>query len=288
MKPFLGTDITEDKKNEEYNGKEFLIAETSPAMVEALESSGEKAKDLMDASKLPLPLRIVKSICGIAAALVALAVFKAFVRDDISIAEAYGNAPVLFWIMGVAAVLWLILKLLADRKEKAVLGSEDAARFNSRFSAVSDSVFAELEVPESARAVDILSFKYKLKDGVPKVVESGMSITPYDNHEYRLFTDAENLYLADFYGKYAFPRDSLRIIRKVSKKVRVPVWNKDEAPDEGEYKQYKLATDNYGCIHVKPYYILELEHEGELWGIYFPCYELPAFTELTGLPVEQA
>ena len=158
MKPFLGTDITEDKKNEEYNGKEFLIAETSPAMVEALESSGEKAKDLMDASKLPLLLRIVKSICGIAAALVALAVFKAFVRDDISIAEAYGNAPVLFWIMGVAAVLWLILKLLADRKEKAVLGSEDAARFNARFSAVSDSVFAELEVPESARAVDILSF----------------------------------------------------------------------------------------------------------------------------------
>ena len=28
---------------------------------------------------------------------------------------------------------------------------------------------------------------------------------------------------------------------------------------------------------------LELEHEGETWGIYFPCYELPVFEELTGL-----
>lgn len=287
MKPFLGKDITHDKKNEEYNGKEFIVAEPSPAMAVALESSAEKALGVMEASKLPLPLRIVKSICGVAAALIAVAIIRALGRDDIGIAEAYGNAPALFWVLGVTAVLWLILKLLADRKEKAVLGSEDSARIDSRLDGVVESIFAEFGVPDSACDVDILSFKYKLKDGIPKVVESGMTLAPYDNFVYKLFSDAENIYLANADVKYAFPLDSLRTIRKVNKKAIVPSWNKDEAMNEGEYKQYKVAADKFGSIHIKPYYILEFEREGELWGIYFPCYELPAFTELTGLSVEE-
>lgn len=288
MKPFLGIDITHDKKNEEENGKEFRITETSPAMVEAFENSGSKAMEMINAAKLPLPLRIIKDICGIGAMLIAFAIIRAFVGDDIGIAEAYGNAPVLFWVMGIAAILWLILKLLGDKKENAVAESEDVARLNSRINGVMDSIFAELDVPEYAYEVDVLSFAYKLKDGVPKVTDDGSGFAPYVNDAYKFFVDSENMYLADVYGKYAIPLDSLRTIREVSKKIRLLTWNKDEAPTEGAYKQYKLKTDEYDCVSVKPYYILEFEREGELWGIYFPCYELPAFTELTGLPVEQA
>ena len=37
---------------------------------------------------------------------------------------------------------------------------------------------------------------------------------------------------------------------------------------------------------VIPYYILEVVHNTETYGIYIPCYELPVFEELTGLRAE--
>ena len=39
---------------------------------------------------------------------------------------------------------------------------------------------------------------------------------------------------------------------------------------------------------MKAYHILELEHGGENYGIYFPCWELPVFERLTGLNAEEA
>jgi hypothetical protein len=38
---------------------------------------------------------------------------------------------------------------------------------------------------------------------------------------------------------------------------------------------------------VKPYHILELEKDGETYGIYFPAYELAAIESLTLLKAEE-
>ena len=54
----------------------------------------------------------------------------------------------------------------------------------------------------------------------------------------------------------------------------------------GEFKQYKLGVTYIGTIIVKPYHILEIERNGTLYGIYFPCYELATFEALTGLKAE--
>ena len=79
---------------------------------------------------------------------------------------------------------------------------------------------------------------------------------------------------------------SLQAIHTIRKNIRIPSWNKDEAHNKGEYKKYKLNADDYGCIHVKPYHILEFLHNGESWGIYFPSYELSTFEVLTDLKAE--
>ncbi len=52
MKPFLGIDLTNDKNNEEFNGKEFIIQETSAAMSEALKNSTEDAEEVIEKSDL--------------------------------------------------------------------------------------------------------------------------------------------------------------------------------------------------------------------------------------------
>ena len=106
---------------------------------------------------------------------------------------------------------------------------------------------------------------------------------PLTNMSFHIFTDSENLYLADLDGKYAFPLSSIQVIQTIRKPVTVMDWNKDEPFNKGIYKQYKLTSDNIGSIHCKSYHIMKLSYRGETYGIYIPSYELPIFEELTGL-----
>ena len=114
MKPFLGIDLTADKKNEQINGSEFLVQKTSAPLADSLETSTEKAEATIERSKLPLPIRIIGGICGIAALLVAAGIVKA----GVSLTVGYQNAPWLYWAAGICAVVWLSLWLWGRKKSK--------------------------------------------------------------------------------------------------------------------------------------------------------------------------
>ncbi len=277
MQPFLGIDLTTDKKNTQFNGTEFLAAKPSPALVQALAQSSEKAEKTVEQSKLPKFFRILQGICGITAALFVGGILKA----DVSLAEGYQNAPWIYLTAGICLVIWLALKLLGIQKAKTVLSEEENTQVFSHWENVANAVYAELSVPSDAKEVDILSFFYKVKDGNLKVCEKGMQIAQYFNPVFKVFADSENLYFANLEGKYAFPLSAIMGIRTVKKHIRIAGWNKEEKINKGIYKQYKLTTDSYGCVHCKYYHILEINHNGELFGIYFPCYELPVFEEVT-------
>lgn len=277
MKPFLGIDVTLNKKNEQMNGNEFLVQKTSSVLSESLEASTEKAEHTIQKAKLPLPFRIAQFICGIAALLLAGGIVKA----DVSLAEGYHNAPWLYWTAGICAVLWLILWLCGRHKAKSTLTTEENTQTFSRLEGVVNAVYTELAVPDDAKDMDILSFFYKIKDGEIKVHEKAMQLFQYFNPKFKIFSDEENLYLANLEGKYAFPLSSIVKLHTVEKHIRIAGWNKEEPCDKGIYKQYKLTTDNYGCIHCKKYYILEIAHQGESIGIYVPGYELPTLEEYT-------
>lgn len=271
MKPFLGIDLTRNKKNEQFNGEEFLIQKPSAALSESLEATTDKAEKTIEKSKLPLPLRILQLICGFAVLLIAGGIINA----GVSLAEGYHNAPWLFWTAGICAVLWLILWLCGSHKARHTLETDESTQTFSHLDGVANAVYSELAVPADAKNIDILSFFYKIKDGEIKVQEKGMQVFQYFNPEFKIFTDEEKLYLANLEGKYAFPLSSIVKIHTVKKHIRIAGWNKDEEYNKGFYKQFKLTTDNYGCIHCKQYYILEITHQGDSYGIYIPCYELP-------------
>ncbi|MBR6647192.1 MAG: hypothetical protein IKL09_06730 [Clostridia bacterium] len=270
MKPFLGIDLTENKKNKQINGQEFLVQKTSAALTSTLEASSAEAEKTVDSSKLPLPLRIIQYVCGIAALLIAGGILEA----DISLQEAYNSAPWFFWITGMCAVIWLILWLCGKQKAKTVLGTDESAQTFSHLEGTENAIYQELSVPDNAKDVDVLLFHYKLKNG-----EISMQTFQYFNPEFKIFSDDKNLYLANLEGKYAFPLSSVVKIHTVKKHIRILGWNKEEKCNKGIYKQYKLTTDSYGYVHCKQYHILELNHQGESVGIYFPCYELPVFVE---------
>lgn len=287
MKPFLGIDLTTNQKNEQMNGGEFVVAKPNLSLTRSLESTSENVDETIEKSKLPLPIRIGHWICGAVGVLIAIGIIKALGGEDGgTLSEAYQNASWLFWLGGACLVVWALLKLVSMRKEKNVLETEESSQAFNNLDKTCEAILADLKVPQDSREIDILFFFYKVKNDSIKVCEKGLQIAPYINPIFHIFTDSENLYLANLEGKYAIPLSQIEAIKSIKKTIRITEWNKDEAFNKGIYKQYKLSEDNYGCIICKGYHILEFEHENELWGIYFPCYELPLIEELTGLKAD--
>lgn len=288
MKPFLGMDITTNKKNEEMNGEELVVARPALSLTQSLESSTENVEDTIEKSKLPLPIRIGHWICGAVGALVAVGIIKALGGEDgVTLGEAYQNAPWLFWLAGACLAAWAVLKLIGARKEKTVLEADESTQIIDNFNKTCKAIFSDLKVPEDSKEIDVLAFFYKVKGDDIKVCEKGMQLAPYINPVFHIFADSENLYLANLEKKYSVPLSDIKAIRSFKKTIRITSWNKDEDFDTGIYKQYKLSGDNFGCIICKGYHIVEFEHNNETWGMYIPSYELPVIEEITGLKADE-
>lgn len=288
MKPFMGIDITTNKKNETPNGSEFLIAEPSSVLAQSLERSTEEVQDTLEKASLNRPLQYIKPLCGLLSAVFAVAIIKGLGgSEEITISQSFKNNSWLFWTCGAFLLAWGLLELFSIKKLKSTMEKEESEQSFSKFDSISNAIYSELSVPFDAKEVDVLSFYYKNKDGKIKVCEKFMQMSNYFNFVFKAFADSENLYLANLDKKYAFPLSSITSFRTVKKTVRIPEWNKEENFNKGIYKQYKLVADNAGCIHCKYYHILEINHNGETFGIYIPCYELPIFEELTGLKAQE-
>lgn len=280
MKPFLAIDLTNNKKNEQINGSEFLVQETSAALAQRLETSVDQAQQTVKKSKLPLGLRIAQYVCGLGAVMILCGILK----SDVDFAQGYANAPELYWVGGIGAVVWLCLWLWGKRKSKKLLGTEESQQTMSHLENTAEAVYRELGVPEGAKDVDVLFFFYKEKDGQIRVTEKG--ICQYFNPEFKVFADGENLYLVNLEGKYAIPLSAMKRIYTVKKHIRMAGWNKQETFNKGIYKPYKMTTDDYGCVHCKQYSILEFQFQGQTYGLYIPPYELAVFEAVTGLKAE--
>lgn len=284
MKPFLGIDLTNDRKNTKVNGEELKIATPSVASSQSLERSTQRADETIKKSKLPNLLVGIQWLSGLTAITFAYSMVKAFINgENMSLAKAYRNAPWVFWVCIGCAILWAVLKVVSVRRKKEVLESDEGVSVTRNLKVNVEAVYSELSVPDYAKEVDVLMFYYKEKNGEVKVCEKGIQFFSHYNLPFRAYADASNLYLANMEGKWSFPLYSLKAIRMVKKRVRLDSWNKPEEYHKGRYKQYKLIADDNGCIHCKRHYVVEFNIDGEEWGIYIPSYELPVFEALTGL-----
>ena len=283
MKPVFAIDITENKKNEKINAGPFAAKKLSDETQRKLNALQGEAKETVKSSSLPTALSIIKWIAGAAALVVGLGLLKGLAKTDIAV--AYKNAPALFYIVPACAIIWLVLQLIASARKKQTMDTEQVKKMGEEWENVCRVARKELGVPENAVSADILSFRYKLKNGEPVPSTVGMMMTPFVNTEISLYTENGALMIADGENAWAFPASELRAIRTVNKAVLIPEWHKEDGPREGNFKQFKLTPNQYG-VSVKPYHILEIEHGGESWGIWFPCYELPVFEYLTGLKAE--
>lgn len=285
MKPFAAIDLTNDKKNETVNGTEFLTKKPSAGLQQALESASAREEELQKRAQLPLVFRILQFFSHLIWIGCFIGLLKGLANVG-SIQTIYQNAAWIIWLTVGCFALWVVLVLISYLRKKSVLGAEENQYDISREESIAKAIYAELGVPESARKADTFFFYYKIKNGKLKSIIKSTSVSIYATLSYQIYADEENLHLSSLDGEYTFPKASLKAIRTVKKHITFIGWNKDTPYNEGFYKQFKLRADQYGRIHANTYHILELEKDGEFWGIYFPCYELKTFEVLTGLKAE--
>jgi len=283
-KPFGCIDITHDKNNENVNGQEFIQKRVSLSSADDLEKTSGEITDMVNKSRLPLPLRVLEYVSQFVF-IVSLSILIGGIVD-VGFSQAIKVTPWwLFVVVGASLACWSALVLTQRLRNKKILEGEEAEQIYEETNRSVENINKELGIPEDAIDVDILTFCYKRKDD--KIISKARGFAPeYFNSVFSLFVEGNDLCLADLEAKYAFPLCDLRSIKKVNKWIYTAMWNKETGFNEGEYKQYKIRVNNYGWICFKPYYILELERNGTLWGIYLPCYELKAIEELTGLKAD--
>lgn len=277
IKPIFCVDITSNKNNTVLNGSEFIARSVSKQTIEEYDHKRENLEKTIKKSKLPLWLRIIKLLSG----WFSIIVFISCIRPGFK--TAFKNAPGLIIIGVFCGILWAVLHFVSKKKEKQVLKEENAEEqleeLNEDFLSIED----ELNVPKDAVEIDILSFKYKLKNGEIRPCAIGMQMTEYFNPIVKIYATPDKLHIVDLENVYSFKKSEIKSIITVNKRISVPTWNKEENPTKGKFKSYKMTVNNFGHVFFKPYYILEIEKDNQTFGIYFPCYELDTIEKLTGL-----
>ncbi len=282
MKNVFGVLCEKGKEARRYDGERFVVRKADAGFKEKLESFVDEALDVEAKAGLPPVLNIIKWLAGAAFLLVIAAVVRGF--GEVSIAQMFKNAPVLFCCGGAGAVVWLILFALEKVKYKKIDNTGAIDEINNKALNIELQCEEELGIPHDAPRVDIFSFEYKEKNGKDKVKESvgGM----YISNEMRLFKEDDNLCLADFTDVYEFSIDGFKKFVLKKKRASFDEWNKEEEYDKGEYKQYKIRTNDYGTYFCKYYALQYADVFGE-YEIFFPEYELKNFEQILNLPVEE-
>ncbi|MFR6157082.1 MAG: hypothetical protein ACLUI7_07840, partial [Coprococcus sp.] len=205
MKPFLGIDITTNRKNERLNGNEFLILKPSEILSQTLAKTTKQKDVIIQKSKMPLLLRIIKSIC----LFLAFICVSALLRARVFLAEAYHNAPWVFWLLPICVILFVLLTICEKVKSHHVLDTDENQHALATHDRVMKDILAELAVPDNAKNVDVLSCYYTERNGKIKAIEKGLQVHQFSNLIFKAYRDNENLYLTNCNGKYAFPLSSL-------------------------------------------------------------------------------
>lgn len=273
MKPFYGIDNTNDAKNEKENGDEFLVQKPDANLYAEYDKAVNGVfANIKKSLKLPLLLKVIQYLSLTVGGCIFCTLFEYFISDEN--AEFKTIDIKLIFVIILCVLIFVVLNFIIKSLNKREDASEEQHLQSKKAQGAYQRLLNNLCVPQDALNIDILSFNYKNEKDMIKIDKCGMSVPMFYNMEFLIFKDNKNFYLAIDSGKYAFKLSSIKTIHKIEHKNALFIWNKNVSHNKGKYKKYKMKEDEMGNIRCKAYYILEIEENGELYGIYFPEYEL--------------
>lgn len=286
MRNIFAVDITKDRQNTITDGDALMTDRISEDEKSKLTNSIIKYDNAVNSTQLPLWLRGIKGIAGFFVLMVIFAVVKAIAESNISLEQAYSNAPLVFIIGAGCLVAFGAIEIAGRIKKRTAEKSKDFKAAAKELEDVSEFIRTRFSVPANARLIDVLSFRYKMKKGRAVPVTLPPSQYKYNNIEKYVYVRDGKMFFTDESGEISFPIENLAGIKQVNKRIILPNWNKDDLPSSDKYKKYKINIVNQGIsaqVSVKPYYSLMINHQSGQYEIFIPVYETGPIQKLTGI-----
>jgi hypothetical protein len=181
-----------------------------------------------------------------------------------------------------AVAIWFYMDRLGRMKVKKMENDPELKAKNNALEIEIALMMHEMGVPTSAKPMDVLVFNYKTKDGVPQPVSPAMLPQIYMNFECKTFSKDDCICIADSENVYTFEKNDVKMLRQVNSRTTVYSWNKQENPTDSKYAAYGVSLNKMGMATTSSYYIVEIEKDGETFGLYVPSYEAEALREVFG------
>lgn len=256
------------------DGSVFVVRSVDTEQQESMSQTATDGYELEKKASLPGWLSVIKGICAFLFAIVALSTLKAGFK------AAWNNAAWLLVCGGICGIVALVLFIVGKIKEKKTEPKADA--FIERANTDEEISKQQLNIPATALPTDILSFLYKEKNGKIKICTSVFSeyiLTPV----YAFFENG-NLCFADLNDVYAIPVSEIISIEQRKKRTTAMGWNKMQPPTDKYFKRYKISTNAYGTVFMKPYAVT-VRHGEQDFEFFLPPYEIEKICSLCGLPL---
>ena len=282
MKPFLC--IEKVSKGEKYiiNGAEFQTASVKDELYKGYKQAMQENAALKKKAELPNSLRIVQVFFLLISAVSLFQAFMGVFNKEETADVSYID---MLFVVLFCAVICSAIQFYGKMRKKKVLESNETKSNNAKINRIVSEMEKELKVPEKVENIDLLSFLYRVDEGVPAVVEGKDGYKNSDNCRFKIYKEKDNLMLCALDKKFCFKLESLKAIEKRKCELHLSYWHKDKKCTDESFKKYGLKIDG-GKVTINEYYVLTLDREGEEWGICFPNYEIELLEKVTGIKVK--
>jgi hypothetical protein len=285
MKLLYAIDITEDKKNQEENiYKEFIVEQTDEIQKEHLQKAAEVIQTQEKEIALPKWMSIGKTITLIIWFILGAGIVNA-ISDDTTIQEGFDNAPAIFIIFPIAFLSWLFIYVYERRKKTQANDNSTYLKRQEDALNIAEGIYESLGVPKDAIQMDVLSFRYIIKEG--QIKRRGTSVANFINVSKRVFIEDDTLNIVDTDKRIGIPLNAIQHVEKAKRRGMVIYWNKDVPYNKGKYKPYKIKVNGMGVL-IMDYGIMNISYENEDYQLYLPLYEIDQLKEMIDIEVIEA
>lgn len=278
MKNIFGFNSS-DENNLVMDGNCFVTRKVSESLGEHLDKASQNFTELEKKQYLPAGLGLLKTI----SLWLSIMIFVGILRADVSLSQAYENAPFLIISAPVLLLTFIVLKAFELFRRKNVNESTELAENISNTEELFALAKNELGVPEIYAEIDVLFTRYVIKNGNEK--KKAFGLCSHYNQSYMMFVDNANLCISNMYERVDIPLSSLRsavLSDKLRERASFSNWNKPEAYNSDTYKKYKITLNNQGSYFCSFYTVEICDSMGD-FCLLIPSYDFEKFSQLTGV-----
>lgn len=280
MKNVFSIDLTNNPDNECIDGARFITRTLDPVLLQQVDRIADQAESQEEKAELPNVLRILRTIAGLCALICVGGLVKAL--GKVTFLEGFHNAPGIYIGGGAALVIWAVLAIWTCVRTHKVNSSPEQVALDRDAEQIVQAALADLEVPADAQKADVLCRVYHVKNGKEK---SELPMVDYINEEKWVYCSGDDLCFADVRAVVSIPVSAITGSEIRSKRVRVPEWNKEQAPNAAEYKPYRVAENN-GVYFIRTHTALQIHDVFGDYEILIPNYDTDTVCGMLHLSVD--